>query len=59
MKHVHHVRDLFLQGKIKNCKGWQVYQSFSGLPFDEKRIGPDYIFIKDETRDFNSPQDLE
>lgn len=56
--HVNRVRDLFLQEKINNCKGWQVYQSYSGLPFDKKQMGPYYIFIEDETRDFNSPEDL-
>ena len=57
--HVDRVRELFTQGKIKNCKGWQVYQSFAGLQFDVKKIGEHYIYIKDETRDFNSPEDLE
>ena len=56
--HVNRVRNLFLQGKIKKCIGWQVYQSFLGLPFDEKRIAEKYICVEDGTRDFNSPEDL-
>lgn len=57
--HVNHVRQLFLQDKIKSCKGWQVYQSFLNLPYDEKQICEKYVYIKDQTRDFNSPKDLE
>ncbi|HKM28524.1 MAG TPA: hypothetical protein VJY37_02475 [Anaerovoracaceae bacterium] len=57
--HVDRVRQLFLDGKIQKCIGWQVYQSFLGLPFGEKKIADKYILIEDETRDFNSPDDLE
>lgn len=57
--HVDRVRNLFLQGKIKKCIGWQVYQSFMGLSFDEKKIAGNYIYMEDGTRDFNSPEDLE
>lgn len=58
-KHVNHVRELFLAGKIDKCIGWQVYQSFLGLPFGEKKITEKYIYLRDDTRDFNSPADLE
>ncbi len=56
--HVNRVRDLFLRGEIKQCIGWQVYQSFLGLPFDKKQVVDKYIYINDDTQDFNSPQDL-
>ena len=56
-QHVDRVRALFLAGKIEKCIGWQVYQSFEGLPFGEKTIAADYILIKDGTEDFNSPAD--
>lgn len=56
--HVDNVRRLFLEGKIDKCIGWQVYQSFTGLPFGEKKIGPSYIVLEDGTEDFNSPEDL-
>ena len=56
--HVDNVRKLFLEGKIDKCIGWQVYQSFTGLPFGEKKIGPSYIVLEDGTEDFNSPEDL-
>lgn len=58
-KHVKHVRELFLEGKIETCKGWQVYQSFQNLPFDKKTIANKYIRLKDETQDFNVPEDFE
>lgn len=56
--HVQHVRKLFLAGEITSCKGWQVYQSYAKLPYTTKQMGRNYIFIKDETRDFNTPEDL-
>ena len=56
-QHVDRVRALFLAGKIETCIGWQVYQSFEGLPFGEKTIAADYILIQDGTEDFNSPAD--
>lgn len=56
-QHVDRVRVLFLAGKIEKCIGWQVYQSFEGLPFGEKTIAADYILIQDGTEDFNSPAD--
>lgn len=57
-EHVNHVRQLFLDGKISKCIGWQVYQSFMGLSYEEKKIAGKYIFVEDGTRDFNSPEDL-
>ena len=56
-QHVDRVRALFRAGKIEKCIGWQVYQSFEGLPFGEKTIAADYILIQDGTEDFNSPAD--
>ena len=57
--HVNRVRELFLQGEIKKCIGWQVYQSFMGMSFDEKKIAGKYVYMEDGTRDFNSPEDYE
>jgi choline kinase len=58
-EHVDRVKALYLNRKIKNCIGWQVYQSFVHLPFDKKIIADKYILIDDETCDFNSPEELE
>ena len=56
--HVDYVRQLFTYGEIESCKGWQVYQSFMGLPYNKKQISDKYIYIQDQTRDFNTPGDL-
>ena len=56
--HVQNVRNLFLKGEIKQCIGWQVYQSFLNLPFDIKQVVDKYIYINDNTQDFNTPEDL-
>ena len=56
-RHVQNVRELFLAGKIEKCIGWQVYQSFTGLPFGEKKIGEKFLVLTDSTEDFNSPED--
>lgn len=56
--HVQNVRNLFLKGEIKQCIGWQVYQSFLNLPFDIKQVVDKYIYINDNTQDFNTPDDL-
>lgn len=56
--HVDKVRRLFLDGKIDRCVGWQVYQSFEGLPFGDNIIADDYVVVEDSTRDFNAPEDL-
>lgn len=57
--HVDNVRSLYLKGEIEHCIGWQVYQSFMGLPFDEKKIDGNYVYLEDSTQDFNTPDDLE
>ena len=56
-KHVSRVRQLYLEGAIKKCIGWQVYQSFTGLPFEEKIIGPNFTVLDDDTEDFNTPEE--
>lgn len=56
--HVENVRNLFLKGEIEQCIGWQVYQSFLNLPYGIKKIVDKYIFIDDNTKDFNTPEDL-
>lgn len=57
-QHVDRVRTLFLEKKIDTCKGWQVYQSYAGLEFGDKTPADCFVYIKDETRDFNTPKDL-
>lgn len=58
-KHVDHVRNLYINKKIKNCKGWQVYQSFMNLEFDKKQIKDKFIIVDKNTIDFNTPKEYE
>ncbi|MGM9591418.1 MAG: hypothetical protein ACI3VK_01710 [Oscillospiraceae bacterium] len=51
------IRRLFLEGKISECKGWQVYHLYAGLPLESRETGPDYILVDSFTRDFNTPED--
>lgn len=55
--HMSNVKKKYLAGEIRECIGWQVYQSFQGLPFGERVVAKDYELICDETRDFNEPMD--
>ena len=57
-KHMMNVKQKFLAGEIRECIGWQLYQSFQGLPFGERVVADDYELISDETRDFNEPMDF-
>lgn len=51
------VRSLFLDGKIAECKGWQVYHLYASLPLMGRDIGPGYVVLDSFTRDFNTPED--
>lgn len=56
-KHIDRVKKLFLDGKIKNCKGWHVYQSYENLKFDVKQIADDFVVIPNGTKNYNTPDD--
>ena len=56
-KHIDRVKRLFLDGKIKNCKGWHVYQSYENLEFDVKQIADDFVVIPNGTKNYNTPDD--
>lgn len=58
-RHVARVRQLYIEGKIEKCIGWQVYQSFVGLPFGPKQITDKFVVLQDGTEDFNSPEDYD
>lgn len=59
--HFERVRQLYLDGKIKQCIGWQVYLSFQNqdLPLDERVIKDKFILFEDNTNNFNTPEDLQ
>ena len=52
--HVDRARDAFLAGKITECRGWQVYQSYVGQTFGAPRIGPSFTRLTDGTCGFNT-----
>ncbi len=58
-QHVDRVRALYLAGEIDRCIGWQVYQSYVGLPFGEKRIADRFVEVGGDTEDFNTPQEYD
>ena len=48
---------MYLDGRITECKGWQVYHLYAGLPLESREIGRGYLITDSFTRDFNSPDD--
>ena len=58
--HVSRVRELYIAGKLKKCKGWQVYQSFAGQSFEEKpEPGEKFVLLDETTTDINTPEEYE
>ena len=51
------IRGMFLDGKLSECKGWQVYHLYAGLPLESRETGSGYLITDSFTRDFNSPDD--
>lgn len=51
------LRGKFLAGEIDECKGWQVYHLYAGLPLAGRDIGKGYVLLDSFTRDFNTPED--
>lgn len=51
------IRQLYTDGKIEECKGWQVYHLYAGLPLQGRQTGNNYVLLDSFTRDFNSPDD--
>lgn len=56
--HFMKVRQLYIDGKIEKCKGWQVYQSVVGQPLDKKPVpGDKFITVSENTTDINTPEE--
>lgn len=57
-KHINIIKELYLNGEINKCIGWQVYQSYAGLKIgNNKVIGDFFIDINKGTFDINTPED--
>lgn len=58
--HFNKVKDSFIKGEISKCKGWQLYQSFTGQNLNEKPvIGQSFITVGNDTTDINTPDEYE
>ncbi|PWF27389.1 hypothetical protein [Ancrocorticia populi] len=60
MKHnLDNVRSAYLSGQIAECKGWQLYWSYLGVPLGQSKFPEEKLVrIADGTGDFNYPADL-
>ena len=57
-KHFERVRNLFIDGIIEKCKGWQIYQSVTGQDLREKPvIGEKFVLVDEHTTDINTPEE--
>lgn len=56
-RHVSHVRETYLSGAISDCRGWQVYLSYVGLPLDQIRRAGHLTLLDHETYGFNTPDE--
>ena len=53
------VKDLYLNGKIDRCIGWEVYRSMYHIPFNEHKVFRNYCLLLDDTDDIDFPEDYE
>ena len=53
------VKNLYMQGKIDRCIGWEIYKAMHGIPLKEHYITDDYTYILDGTDDIDFPEDYE
>ena len=56
--HINKVRNMYLEGRIDNCIGWQVYQSYVGIPIGNQiKIGTNFNLVTKDNFDINTPED--
>ena len=49
---------MYLEGRIDNCIGWQVYQSYVGIPIGNQiKIGTNFNLVTKDNFDINTPED--
>lgn len=56
-QHINRVKQYYKLGKITDCKGWQVYQSYAGVSFGHRSMGYAFTLVSDENCDFNTLQE--
>ena len=59
MLHKQKVKDLYMNGAINRCIGWEIYRSLNQIPFNEHKITDRYFLIMDGTDDIDYPDDYE
>ncbi len=57
--HITRVKEAFLAGECQDCRGWQVYQSYTNQPFGRVHIDKSFTKIPNETCGFNEWQDYQ
>ncbi len=58
-RHIERVRAAYLRGETRECKGWQLYQSYAGLPFGPIVRGDHFLQLEDGTQGFNTMEEYE
>ena len=59
-EHVDKVRQLYKEKKINRCLGWELYESYHGLPITFPVPSFEFLGeINDLTEDFDTPEDYE
>ncbi len=57
-RHFDRVRQMFIDGDIETCKGWQIYQSVTGQDLHSRPvIGEKFIRVGSNTTDINTPEE--
>ena len=57
-EHFNRVRNLFIEGRIDKCKGWQIYQSVTGQDLTGKPVpGEKFVTVGESTTDINTPEE--
>lgn len=51
--HFNKVRNMYIAGELNDCRGWQLYQSFTGQSFDRVLIRDSFMILDDGTQGFN------
>lgn len=55
-RHIRRVTEAFLAGECDDCRGWQVYQSYVGLPLGRPSIAGSFTLLHDATCGFDTWQ---
>ena len=59
-EHYHRVRKMVLDGALEDARGWQVYQSYAGLPIGQQiEIGDYFLQLGTCSFDINTPEEYE